>query len=120
MDEREETMIRLAATFAAGAVTAVLGLTAPALAGSPRDTLPQEWLGELADARNLLASLQENGTPAHALRPAEEALECWAAAGADAITCRDRFFARVVDSSYVDPADIQVARNVMGADLWMQ
>ncbi|EKV32581.1 hypothetical protein C882_2660 [Caenispirillum salinarum AK4] len=113
-------MIRLATTFAAAAVTAVIGLSAPASAASPQETLPQEWLGELADARDLLESLKQNGTPARALRPAEEALECWAAAGADAITCRDEFFARVVDSSYADPADVQVARNAMGADMWMR
>lgn len=113
-------MNRLATTIAAAAMTAAAAFTAPAMAGAPEDTLPQEWLGELADARNLLASLKENGTPAHALRPAEDALECWAAAGPDAITCRDEFFARVIDSSYADPADVQVARNAMGADLWMR
>lgn len=102
-------MRRLAMTFAATmSVTAMLA--APVAAAPPEDMLPQEWLGELADARNLLASLKENGTPAHALRPAEDALECWAAAGADAITCRDEFFARVVDSSYAAPAGVAIAQ----------
>lgn len=56
-------MRRLAMTFAATmSVTAMLA--APVAAAPPEDMLPQEWLGELADARNLLASLKENGTPA--------------------------------------------------------
>jgi hypothetical protein len=113
-------MIRLATTFAAIAMTAAVGLSGPAFAASPEETLPEEWLGELADARELLESLEENGTPAHALKPAEDALECWAGAGPKALSCRDAFFARVIDSSYADPADVQVARNAMGPDLWIQ
>lgn len=56
-------------TFAAATIIASAVFAAPATAAPPEDALPQEWLGELADARDLLASLKENGTPAHALAP---------------------------------------------------
>lgn len=105
----------------AAAVVAALGFAAPAEAADPSAPLPEEWLGELADARTLLETLEEGGTSAAALAPAEAALDCWAAAGGDAITCRDEFFARVVDSSRSAPQIQAYALNQSaGVDLWME
>lgn len=115
-------MKRLAIAAAVVAVMGLAGGTAgPALAAEPSDTLPEEWLGELADARDLLTTLEEGGTPAAALAPAEDALECWEAAGPDALSCRDRFFASVVDSSWREPqVQAYAFDQSAGVDLWME
>ncbi|GAA0589802.1 hypothetical protein [Caenispirillum bisanense] len=114
-------MTRFALAAALTAALALGGAAAPALAADPTDPLPEEMLGEIADARSLLDGLEEGGTPSYALAPAEDALECWAAGGDAALGCRDAFFARVVDATWNNP-EVQtsaLARG-MGVDLWMQ
>lgn len=112
--------LAIAATAAVMAFGLAAGPATPARAADPGAPLPEEWLGELADARTLLDTLEDGGTSAAALAPARDALECWAAAGADALTCRDDFFARVVDSSWKEPQVRAYAlAQADGVDLWM-
>lgn len=117
-------MMNRIALAAAVVALGLAGAAAPAAAASggadPVAPLPEETLGEVADARNLLAALQDGGTPAATLAPAEAALECWADAGPDALRCRDAFFARVVDSAWQPPAAMTAAlAQQASVDLWM-
>lgn len=115
--------MRQTALAALAAAAIALPLAAGPAAAGP---LPEEWLGELADARALVETLEENGTPAEALVPARAALECWAdAAASQAARCRDIFFARVADSAahpilpLPDAARVAAA-DPMAVDLWFR